>query len=110
MISIKTLFLSLSLFYLVNQNGCAQETSSNRQGAETMPEKEIEVVLREHTDSLMAIPGVVGTGQGRCNGEPCIKIYVAKMTAELEQKLPRKLEGYTVEVEVTGGFRALPRE
>jgi len=74
-----------------------------------MPKKSIETVLKEHTDELMAMPGVVGTAQSLCGGKPCIKIYVSDMTAELQQKLPKTLEGYAVDVEVTGEFRALPK-
>ena len=74
-----------------------------------MPEKSIELVLKEHTDTLMALPGVVGTAQGLCNKKPCIKIYVAQMTSELERKIPKQIEGYMVDVEVTGEFRALPK-
>lgn len=75
-----------------------------------MPERTIEVVLKEHTDRLMALSGVVGTAQGLCDDKPCIKIYVAEMTPELEQAIPQELEGFTVDVEVTGQFRALPKK
>ena len=68
-------------------------------------EKKIEEVLKEHTDDLMAIPGVVGTGQGLCNGKPCIKVFVVKKTPELENKIPEKLEGYPVKMEETGMIR-----
>ena len=75
-----------------------------------MPERAIEVVLKDHTDKLMALPGVVGTAQGLREERPCIKVYVAEMTPELEQAIPEKLEGYVVDVEVTGEFRALPKK
>ncbi len=56
----------------------------------------------------MSIPGVVGTGEGLCNGNPCIKVFVIEFTQELEQKILNILEGYPVEVEETGEFKALP--
>lgn len=62
--------------------------------------------MAAHTDSLMAIPGVVGIGLGECDGTPCIKILVAEMTEALARRLPKTLEGHPVEVEVTGEFRA----
>ena len=40
-------------------------------------------VLREHTASLMALPGVVGTAQGLCDDEPCIRVFVVEATEEL---------------------------
>ncbi len=73
-----------------------------------MSAKTIEEVLKGHTNDLMAIPGVVGTAQGLCNGKPCIKVFVIKKTPELEAKIPGELEGYTVKIEETGEFRALP--
>jgi hypothetical protein len=66
----------------------------------------IEEVLMKYTDNLMAIPGVVGTGQGFFDGESCIKVFVIKMTPELENKIPEKLEGYPVKIKETGVIRA----
>ena len=40
-----------------------------------MQKKSIQLVLREHTDSLMALQGVVGTAQGQRDGKPCIKVF-----------------------------------
>ena len=74
----------------------------------TMSSKTIEQVLEKYTDILMRIHGVVGTGQGLCDGKPCIKIFVIKKTAELEKKIPRKLEGHLVMIEETGEIHALP--
>ena len=74
-----------------------------------MPAKAIDEVLREHTKSLMSIPGVVGTAQGLCDDKPCIKVYVIKETPELKQKIPQTLEGYPVMIEETGEIRALPK-
>jgi hypothetical protein len=75
-----------------------------------MPQKSIEVVLKEHTDELMALPGVVGTAQSLCDDKPCIKVYVDELTPELKGKIPKKIEGYAVDIEVTGEIRALPKK
>jgi hypothetical protein len=55
----------------------------------------------------MSIPGVVGTGIGQCDGEPCIKVFVVQRTTEVDRQIPDQIEGYPVSVEVTGPFRAL---
>ncbi len=68
----------------------------------------IEEVLKKYTDNLMAISSVVGIGQGLCDGEPCIKVFLIKKTRELEEKIPRELEGYKVKIEETGKVRAYP--
>ena len=72
-----------------------------------MQEKTVQAVLKDHTDSLMSLPGVVGTGQGLCEGKPCIKVFVAKITPQLLRQIPSSLEGYTVAVQETGEIRAL---
>ena len=84
-----------------------------QQGAEVeqeerlMQEKTIEAVLKEHTDSLMSLPGVVGTALGECSGQPCIKVFVVKKTADLLKQIPSAIEGYEVAVQETGEIRAL---
>lgn len=60
------------------------------------------------TDSVMALPGVVGTGIGLCGETPCIKVYLAQDDAELRSHIPETFQGFQVAVEVTGEFR--PRE
>lgn len=53
-----------------------------------------------------ALDGVVGTGVGRCDGEPCIKVFVRDSTVDLGGAIPEEAGGYPVRIEVTGGFRA----
>lgn len=74
---------------------------------EPMFEKTIEEVLREHTNDLMSVPGVVGTGQGECDGKPCIRVFVVENIPELLSQIPSSLEGYAVDVEETGEIKAL---
>ena len=72
-----------------------------------MQKMTIEEVLKEHTDSLMSLPGVVGTAQGECSGQPCIRVYVVKKTDALLGKIPSTIEGYAVVVQETGEIKAL---
>ena len=65
--------------------------------------------LHNHTDSLMAIPGVVGVGEGRSAGAPALQVLVVRRTPELARRLPRSLEGYPVEVVETGVIEAPPK-
>ncbi len=75
-----------------------------------MASKTIEQVLKEHTTQLMSLSGVVGVAQSLCNGQDCIKVYVVQMSPELERKIPKELDGYAVDIEVTGEFKALPEK
>jgi len=52
---------------------------------------------------------VLFSRQGRREGAPCIKIYVAKKTPELLGQLPATIAGHPVSVEETGEFKALRR-
>lgn len=72
-----------------------------------MQKKSIESVLKEHASIIMAVPGVVGIAQGEYEGEPCIKVFTAKMSPELPGQIPPVLDGYRVIVEETGEFQAL---
>jgi hypothetical protein len=68
----------------------------------------IEQTLAAHVDSLMAIPGVVGTAIGRCDGVPCIRVFLADSAAAARAKIPSQLDGHPVRAEVTGPIR--PRD
>ena len=86
---------------------CGQSGAEAGKGEGPMEKKPIEDVLKEHTDSLMSLPGVVGTAQGECSGEPCIRVLVVEKTAELLEQIPPEIEGYTVDVLETGVIRPL---
>ena len=86
----------------------AKEAGKNRGEGTQVSKKTIEEVLKEHSSKLMSIPGVVGTAQSLCEGQPCIKVFVSKKTVQLEQKIPKTLEGYPVVIQETGKFKQLP--
>lgn len=69
-----------------------------------MPARSIDLVLAAHTDSLMALPGVTGTAIGLCDGVRCIKVLVADSNPDTRARIPSRLEGYRVVVEVTGSI------
>jgi len=71
-----------------------------------MSEKTIEAVLAQHNDSLMALPGVVGTAIGRCDGAPCIRVFVRDSASAGDARIVERLDGYVVRVEVSGVFHA----
>lgn len=93
------------LVSLLGAAACAQ-SYEDENSESSMPTKTIEAVLKEHTNRLMSLRGVVGTAQGNCAGEPCIKVFVVKRTAKLVEQIPSTIEGYAVQVEETGEIRA----
>jgi len=87
----------------------SQQVEGRRAGETLMPQRTIAEVLRDLTDRVMSIPGVVGTAEGRCDGRPCIKIFVARKTPGVLREIPPVVEGYPVAIEETDEFRARDR-
>ena len=105
----KMIILSIGIILICNSVAvCANETDKNGEKGKQMVQKPIDEVLKEHTNMLMSIPGVVGTAQSVCEGQPCIKVFVSKKTENLERKIPKNIEGYPVVIQETGKFKALP--
>jgi len=73
-----------------------------------MAMRDINDVMKSHTEELMSIPGVVGVYIGALeDGSPCIKVMVIEKTPELERIIPNVLEGYPVLIIETGEIRPL---
>ena len=70
------------------------------------PPANITQVLERHTDSLMTIPGVVGTAEGSCAGRPCILVFVRQATSEVRKAVPQQIDGFTVELRESGPIQA----
>ena len=67
-------------------------------------------VIASHSDSLMAIPGVVGVYEGRGrSGETVIRVMLAARSDSALRRIPRRLDGYRVEVEVSGPIEPMRR-
>lgn len=108
-LSITNLGISL-IIIAISVMSCSKGKPEDQEGETTMAMKTIEEVLKEHTDQLMSMPGVVGTAQGLCDDKPCIKVFVIKKTHELDEKIPDILDGYPVKIEETGEIKALPED
>lgn len=101
-----TSFIRLLAIVLITGCGRANTRNAGGQAVADAP-KTIEAVLAAHTDSLMAVPGVLGTAIGRCDGAPCIRILVNRVSDEVQRRIPSQLEGFPVRIDVTG--RIVPR-
>ena len=72
-----------------------------------MPQRTIGAALKDLTDRVMSIPGVVGTAEGLCEGRPCLKVFLTKKTPERLRQIPAVLGGYRVTTEESGVLRPL---
>lgn len=86
--------------------GCGELMAQNNSPS---PKRDINAVLRDHDTELLAIPGVVGVYVALLEDgkTPCLKVMLARKTAETERAIPKTLEGYPVVSEVTGEIRPM---
>jgi len=68
------------------------------------PQRPIEEVQAEYGPRWMELPGVVGHGLALCQDAPCIRVFLSEGTLEARDSIPEEVEGYPVEVVVTGAF------
>ena len=92
---------AVAVVFLAGVMACASAQS----GGSTVATKSIDEVLAAHTDSLMALPGVVGTAIGLYEGERCIKVLLADSGGDTKSRIPLRLDGYRVVIEVIGTIR-----
>ena len=97
----------LSLVTLIALSSCtATENRSDNAPLETTVVRSIEEVQEAFTREWMDLPGVVGTGIGLYEGQPCIKVFVAGPIQQLEERIPNEVDGHRVILEQTGRFQA----
>ena len=75
----------------------------------SMPRRDINAVLADHDQELLAIPGAVGVAVGLLpdNKTECLKVLLKARDPKAESLLPRQIEGYKVIPEVTGEIRPM---
>ena len=68
---------------------------------------ELRKVLEKHRERLLTVSGVVGVGEGICDGKPCIRVFVTRKNPRVARNIPGTIGGYEVTIEETGEFKAL---
>lgn len=73
------------------------------------PLRDINAVLTDHDEQLLAIPGVVGVCVGLLDDQktPCLKVMLAHGDRRLKTSIPSVIEGHPVVTEVTGVIRPM---
>lgn len=67
------------------------------------------VAVKERNENwLLSLPGVVGVGIGDCGRQRCIKVYAEQDTPDLARQIPQQIEGYIVDIEISGPIGILP--
>ncbi len=90
-------------------SGCKSGSTKVPAPQKNMFRRDINAVLRDHDNELLALNGVVGVYVGVLDDgkTSCLKVMVVKKTTELERAIPKSLEGYPVVIEETGVIRPL---
>lgn len=86
----------------------ALEAASDVAREGSLADTSIVAAQEELTATVIGLPGVVGTGIGLCDGEPCIQVFLAQADRELESEIPRTYRGFAVDIVITGELRARP--
>jgi hypothetical protein len=76
---------------------------------EPVPELSASLVIARNAAMLMSIPGVVGVYEGQSRGRTVLRVMVAARADSTLRRIPKTLEGYRVEVEVSGTIRPMGR-
>jgi uncharacterized protein YpmS len=102
------IFLAIALasllflpFFSLNQEKQALFLSSSLSISQT-----IEQIKERYESDLLNINGVVGVGISKCEDNPCIKVYLENESPNLKQQIPKQLEGFKVDTQVTGAIEA----
>ncbi|MDI6767073.1 MAG: hypothetical protein QME52_09655 [Bacteroidota bacterium] len=101
--------LIIVCFVLASIIGIGCNTKINDKGVkDTMPTRDINVVKDAHTEELMKLPGVVGVYVGELDdGTPCIGVMVDILNTDLENKIPKAIEGHPVRIDETGEIKPM---
>ena len=100
--------MALALSLAAAAGGCHSTMTPE---SSTGPRRDINAVLADHDDELLAMPGVVGVYVGLLEDDQtvCLKVMLTREDRELARSIPLLIEGYPVVTEVTGEIRPLPR-
>ena len=66
---------------------------------------DIKTAQRELNGKVMGRPGISGTAIGERDGKPCLTVYVSDSGAG--KSVPKRVGGFPVVVEKSGGFQRL---
>ena len=70
-------------------------------------DQSLSLVIARNATKLMGIPGVVGVYEGETGGKPVLRVMVLSRADSTVSRIPKTLEGYDVEVEVSGPIKPM---
>ena len=90
------------MLFVACTGGVSEKNSS-------VPERDINAVLRDHDKELLALPNVNGVYVGviEATKKPCLKVMLKHTPSKNDPRIPKEIEGYPVVTEVTGEIHPL---
>jgi hypothetical protein len=70
-------------------------------------DQSLSLVIARHATELMGVPGVVGVYEGETGGKPVLRVMVLSRADSTVKRIPTTLEGYDVEIEVSGPIKPM---
>ena len=98
----------IALSALIFSTGCVRHKAERPTGE--IHNRSIEQVFDSHREALLSTPGVVGAGIARLEAKPCIVVMVQEVTPDLENHVPKQLEGYNVIIELLDDMKIQERD
>jgi hypothetical protein len=98
--------LALSALFITACSDQPEPTELRGAQASAQSIGDIMSVQHRHTPELMGRDGIIGTGIRLSNGAPTIAVYAVSPAHAAAARIPNRLEGYDVEVVVTGRIDA----
>jgi hypothetical protein len=66
-------------------------------------------IIANHSDRIMGLEDVVGIGESLCDGNPCIRIFLARHNETTLAQIKEDLAGIPFAIEISGNFTASPK-
>ena len=96
------------LMAVLISTGCVHRRPEKKIGE--IHTRSIEQAFDAQRDALLSTPGVVGAGIAKLDEKPCIVVMVIEKYPDLENHVPKELDGYAVIIEIVGDFKIQERD
>jgi hypothetical protein len=93
---------------------CASEDSQSLQRsaageADMAQSEDLGKIIATHSNMIMGLNDVVGIGESLCDGNPCIRIFLARHNETTLAQIQEYLAGIPFAIEISGNFTASPK-
>jgi hypothetical protein len=66
-------------------------------------------IIAHQGDLIMSLDDVVGIGEGLCDGDPCVRVFLSRENSASIAQIEEILAGIPFAIEISGEFIATPQ-